>query len=386
MNRIKGFIYDIITFFACIVSQKRNKTEKVLFIRVDEIGDYILWRKFILELLTAPVCHQKEVHFVGNAAWKSLFELEFDTSIFSKIHWLNKNLYKTSIAYRYQFSKCIYQEGYSAVINPTYSRAKRVDDSIVKAAKALDNYGFIRNNENYLDYEQAYDKNLYTHLLPIFERPVFEFNRNKEFTQWITKQPSQVNDVCFSAAVELPETKYKYALPSKYLVVFPGSRSPKRIWSASYFAEVCNYIFNRYHLTVVLAGASSDIHYGDDFNKYYTHPTINLIGSTTLAETVSVIKGANCLLSVDTGSIHMAATVNCLSLGIFNGSQYGRFSPYPQNISNKIISAYPTSIANDIANAAVVKDKYEHIVNIDYNQVTPAQIIAIIEKENLFNI
>ena len=51
MNRIKGFIYDLITLFASIGSRNRNTAEKVLIIRVDEIGDYLLWRKFITELL-----------------------------------------------------------------------------------------------------------------------------------------------------------------------------------------------------------------------------------------------------------------------------------------------------------------------------------------------
>ena len=53
MNRIKGFIYDLITFFASIGSRNTNASEKVLLIRVDEIGDYLLWRKFISELLSS---------------------------------------------------------------------------------------------------------------------------------------------------------------------------------------------------------------------------------------------------------------------------------------------------------------------------------------------
>ena len=383
MNRIKGFVYDLITLFACIGKRNRNATEKVLLIRVDEIGDYLLWRKFLIDIISSSLCQQKEVHFVGNAAWKSLFEIEFSDNTFTKIYWLNKTLYKTSIHYRFRFSKNIFIENYSIVINPTYSRAKRVDDSIVKAAKANSNYGYVRNNENYLPYEQSYDRNLYDKLLPIHHRPVFEFNRNKAFTEWITQSNSLITNTSLSDIIKLPEVNQKFNIPDNYFVVFPGSRSNKRIWSAENFAITSNYLYDHYKFTAILAGASSDSQYGVAFENKYQHSIINLIGKTTLPETLALLKGAKCILTVDTGSIHLAASVNCLSFGIFNGSQYGRFSPYPNTVSNKIKSIYPVSIANEITNMDLVNEKYEHIVPIDYNEVTALQVIEMIEKENL---
>jgi ADP-heptose:LPS heptosyltransferase len=384
MNRIKGFVYDLITFFASIGSRNTNASEKVLLIRVDEIGDYLLWRKFISELLEASICNQKEVHFVGNAALKSLFEIEFARNPFAKIYWLNKNLYKTSIIYRFTFSRQLFQEHYSTVINPTYSRAKRVDDSLVKAAKANNNYGYVRNNENYLPYEQSYDRNLYNKLLPIQQKPIFEFYRNKAFTEWLTQHKSLISNTHLSDTISLPEVKIKYQLPETYFVLFPGSRSNKRIWSTDNFIAVSNYLYDRHKVTLILAGAASDSQYGEAIENNYTHPMVNLIGRTNLPETLALLKGSTCILSVDTGSIHLAASVNCLSFGIFNGSQYGRFSPYPNTVSTKIKSFYPASISNEITNMDMVNEKYEHIVAVDYNEVTALQVIEMIEKENLF--
>ena len=93
MNRIKGFIYDLITFFACIGSRNRNSIEKVLIIRVDEIGDYILWRKFIHPILKSYDLTNHEIHFLGNESWQSLFELEFKGT-FTKLYWLKKINFK----------------------------------------------------------------------------------------------------------------------------------------------------------------------------------------------------------------------------------------------------------------------------------------------------
>ncbi|MEN9696999.1 MAG: hypothetical protein RLZ56_420 [Bacteroidota bacterium] len=378
MNRIKGYIYDLISFAAQILGRKAAIHEKVLILRVDEIGDYLLWRKFLQEIVSSNICKEKQIHFLGNASWKSLFELEFDTkpgNPFAKVIWLDKGQYKKNMAYRFKINRMLFIENYQTIINPTYSRAKRVDDSLVKAAKAKINYGFVRNNENYLPYEQSFDLHLYQHVFTLTAQPLFEFNSNKLFTAWITGQSSNVHTMDLASHVQLPSLNESLLSKTNYFVVFPGSRSPKRIWSAQNFIQLSNTLFEKYQYTAVIAGAGSDQVYAEAFIAGYAHPYINLIGKTNLKEMLSVLKNAKCLLSVDTGSIHMAATVNCTTIGIFNGSQYGRFSPYPSDICNKIHSCYPLSIQADLNDIQVVREKYTLIVPIDYNEVSAAQAI-----------
>jgi ADP-heptose:LPS heptosyltransferase len=98
-----------------------------------------------------------------------------------------------------------------------------------------------------------------------------------------------------------------------------------------------------------------------------------MTAKTSLPELLNIIKNASCLISVDTGSIHLAASMDCLTFGIFNGSQYGRFSPYPKEICSNIISFYPKQVIEDINN----KDfsKYELISNNSYNDVTAKEVI-----------
>ena len=69
--------------------------------------------------------------------------------------------------------------------------------------------------------------------------------------------------------------------------------------------------------------------------------------------------------------------MDCLALGIFNGSQYGRFSPYPKEISSKIISFYPKQVLEDINKNELMK--YELIVNISYNDVSSKEVINYLE-------
>jgi ADP-heptose:LPS heptosyltransferase len=164
------------------------------------------------------------------------------------------------------------------------------------------------------------------------------------------------------------------ALPKDgYFIVFPGSRSSARIWDTGNFIELSNYLYQKYKLTAIVCGGQGDIIYAERFIQAYSNPVINITAKTSLPELLSIIKNAACLLSVDTGSIHLAAAVDCLALGIFNGSQYGRFSPYPKEISSKIISFYPKQVLEDINKNAL--SKYELISTISYNDVSPNEVI-----------
>lgn len=375
LNIIKGFIYDIVGFFARLFHFKNQHKKIGLVLRVDEIGDYILWRKFISPILNSKKLENYEVHFVGNQSWKTLFELEFKDE-FQKIIWLDKAKFKKNMIYRFSFLRKIAKEKYSIVINPTYSRAKRVDDSIVKAAGASANFGFVRNNENYLPYEQNFDKELYQHLYEVKNKHSFEFNKNKEFTEWFCENHLAISKINFKKD-RLISSKNKN-LPSKYFIVFPGSRSSARIWSTSNFIEVSNYIYEKYQLTAVVCGGNGDIVYSNHFIQNYSNPMIDMTAKTSLPELLSIIKNASCLLSVDTGSLHLAASVDCLVLGIFNGSQYGRFSPYPKDISSRIKSFYPIKVIDDINKNEYLK--YELISNISYNEVTSKMLIDHLEE------
>jgi len=370
LNKIKGYIYDLILCIVLLLNRDKNKFKKALIVRVDEIGDYILWRKFVDPILNSKKLENYEVHFIGNQSWKSLFELEFN-DYFEKIVWLDKNKFKKNMLYRFSFLRKIAKENYSIVINPTYSRAKRVDDSIVKAAHSKSNYGHVRNNENYFSYEQNFDHNLYHHLYKEKNNSSFEFNKNKAFAEWFCERPLNVSSINFDDTV-LPSPKIE-DLPKNYFIVFPGSRSSARIWDTKNFIDVSNYLFENYQITALVCGGNGDIVYANNFIKSYTHPCIDMTAKTSLPELLNMIKDAYCLLSVDTGSIHLAASVGCLTLGIFNGSQYGRFSPYPIEISSNIISFYPKQVLEDINKNAL--SKYELITDISYNDVTSKEVI-----------
>ena len=369
LNRLKGILYDCIGLLACSGSRPPSGL-KLLIVKTDEIGDFMLWHNFLQELVSADQFKGHEIHFCGNSSWKSLFET-FDNNLVQQCFWLQKVRFKKNMRYRLDFLANIYRQQYTCVINPTFSRDKRNDDAIVKSSKSPKNIGMVANLESVRSYERGYDKGLYTRLFDHPEKPVFEFIRNRLFTEFVTGKKSLVQDTKIDTD-KLPPLPAE--LRGKYFVVFPGSRSKARIWPATNFVTVSKHLFEQYGWTAVVCGGPDDAEYADAFNAAYTNPLVNITGKTSLPQLMTVLKNAQCLLSVDTGSVHLAAATGCTVFGIYNGSQYGRFAPYPASMAPNFYPVYPDNVEAELADASLVKQKYEFVVDVPYSAVTPEKI------------
>lgn len=374
LNRLKGILYDGALLLAK-TGRRSQPARRLLIVRTDEIGDYMLWRKFLPLMAAHYRAMGYEVHFLGNSSWKSIYEL-LDHGVADQTIWMNKTAFKKNLNYRYQLLKQVYGYCYETVVNPIFSRDKRNDDAIVRAAGARYRIGMRANPEAVKSYEQGYDRHLYTTLFDHPEKPLFEFYRNRLFTEYITGKPAAVTNTRVQSEL-LPALPA--GLPAQYFVVFPGSRSSSRIWDVAHFITVSNYLFETYGYTAVLCGGPGDQPYTDAFETAYRHPLVNLSGKTSLPQLLSVLSAAKCLLSVDTGSVHLAAAVGCTVFGVFNGSQYKRFAPYPTEVAERFFAAYPQTVEQELKASETVPTKYEFTVPVAYNNVQPEQLIQIIQ-------
>lgn len=374
LNRLKGFLYDCIGTMARL-EKRSTPAPKLLIVKTDEIGDFMLWHNFLDELITADRFNNHEIHFCGNIGWKSLFDC-FHKEAVTRTYWLQKPVFKRTLHYRYRFLQQIFRENYSCVINLQFSRDKTFDDAIVLAAKAPLTIGMVSNLENVRTYQSGYDKGLYNELFDYPEKPLFEFYRNRLFTEFITRQSSRVMNTRINTA-QLPPIPFTLQKP--YFVVFPGSRSAARIWPATYFITVANYLYETFGWTAVVGGGPGDTACTAAFLTGYAYPAVDLTAKTSLPELMAVLQNAECLLSVDTGSVHLAAAVGCTVFGIFNGSQYGRFAPYPKETADNFYAVYPDEVEREIRDPQLVKEKYEYVVQVAYSHVLPEKLIQQIK-------
>lgn len=106
-----------------------------------------------------------------------------------------------------------------------------------------------------------------------------------------------------------------------YVVFAPGAEyGPAKRWPARHFAELAR----RLELPVVLLGSAKERdlcrEIADLVNTEQPGKCRNLAGETSLAQAFSVIAAANCLVSNDSGLMHVGAALGVRQVAIFGSS------------------------------------------------------------------
>ena len=372
-QRSKNVIYDILEVFVNLfpVNIKKNT---LLIIKLYGIGDYILWRNSLPYLVYSQKFKNYEITLLGNDIWKDLCD-GLDTKYIKISIWQNDFLFKRNLIYRFKLLYKIRKMGFEVVVNANMYRNKRVDDAFVRVCTKSFKVGSTSDKSNVLPFEYGYDKNLYDKLINT-NVVDFEFYKNLLFTeQLIDKQLLNRIKLTVSTNSKLDEMLANL----KYFVVFVGSSHRFKRWPIENFVSVCNYIFDKYNYTVVVCGGSSEKKSADEFLRLYSHPYINFCAKKDLIELAEILKNAKFLLSVDTGAVHVAAAVSCPVFGIFNGSVYGRYAPYPPCVFLNFYAIYPDKIEADI-NRTNMQQYKEQNIYIPYSSVTVKKVIKSIEK------
>jgi len=120
VQRLKNFIYNLIQKLAIAGDASTNK-QTLLIVKIDEIGDYVLWRNMLTCFRQSERFRNYKITLCGNEVWKDL-TLTFDKKNFDNFIWLNKKKFKSDMRYRYDFLKSVYKCGFEIVINPVFSR------------------------------------------------------------------------------------------------------------------------------------------------------------------------------------------------------------------------------------------------------------------------
>jgi ADP-heptose:LPS heptosyltransferase len=99
---------------------------------------------------------------------------------------------------------------------------------------------------------------------------------------------------------------------------------------------------------------------------------------------LAVLREAGCLLSVDTGAIHLAAAVQCPVFALFSGLFYGRFSPYPAEIAPRFYPVYPAKIDVLIADGSIIDQHYRIPIDL-IKTIPPEKLIDKIDESHVLH-
>ena len=295
--------------------------QKVLIVRLDAIGDFVLWLDSAMKLRRLFPSDRYRITLLGNHLWTSLAER---LSFFDEVLSMERPRFLYEPSYRYQLLRKMRMAGFNIVIQPTFSREFLYGDSVVRFCGAKKRIGSEGDLSNIFPFLKRVSDNWYTWLVPASKKPLMELERNAEFLRGLG-----LGD--FRAGIpELPNlgSPTKETDQSKYYVLFPGAGKTEKIWPKEKFRELAERIFHATGWVGVVCGGPEEEHIGEFLSKNGKIPLRNLVGRTSLEELVGVIAKACLLIGNDTSAIHIAAAVSTPSVCILGGGQYGRFLPY----------------------------------------------------------
>ena len=356
MNPIKNwikYIYYTLRDLAIPKSHSKEKANSLVILRMDAIGDYILFRNFIEVIATSSKYKNYSITLIGNSLWSKIAE-ELDKDWIHDFIWIDPNKFQKDFSYRKQKVKELRMYQYSLLFHPVSSRDYYVAESISYFIEAKEKVTVKGDTLNISSWQKKKSDKGYDFFLNNPENVRFEFLKNlKLIEDFLGTELHTIFGIDRSGiAISRP-------LQEKYILLFIGGSADFKKWSNKNWVDLIEKILSNYSHSIVLAGGPDDLQAGLAIKGKYKDEkrVINLCGKTTLLELITLISTTEWMISNETSAPHIAAAQGVPVLVLSNGNHYGRFLPYPQSVFDKHFSIFSIEIEEE-ENEDVLYDKY----------------------------
>jgi len=342
--RLPSFCLRIFDPFIIILCGGRivRHDDLVCVIRIDNIGDYILFRQTLRSLRFSPRLARKKIVFLGNAAWQALAE-HLDSDSFDEFIPVNVYRFNFNPLYRARTLLRVKRLGAAIALYPTFSRAYS-GDVLIAATGARDKIGFYSLAQNITAPLKYITDRFYTELVDYRETYPFELKRNQEFLHYLGVPPQNIQPFCLVRPTRSPNT---LTINNNYLnlpVFFIGAYIPSKRWPMANWLDLAIRLERDYGLASVwLGGRDCE----PDMRKIAARlpvGAVNLVGKTSLTDLLPIIADARLVVTNDSMALHCAAMLGVPHIVISNGQHLGRFLPYPADIAPQAFAVLPEEI------------------------------------------
>ncbi|MDU9758857.1 glycosyltransferase family 9 protein [Helicobacter pylori] len=385
----------------------RKKT--LCFIRLDIIGDYILYRNFLP--LFKKYFEDYEITFIGNTVikditthcdskyyidkfifldntyWEKYLRIGANGSRLSKLKELLFFLPKF-MRKRYEDVSHLRKESYEICINSSMFYFLTKEDAIIKHLIAENKVGVFCTHpvdsslhRIRLRKQTEIRKSFYTHLFYPKEVPQFLYDSNQDFFQSFFKHFKGVDIGFVELELKLPIAfeyeKFKNILKPPYGVLNLGASDDFRVYKR--FDEMIAFLNPDYQL-VLCGNSKKDEKLANSILKRHKN-AISLVNQTDLIEYLHLLKNASFAMGNESSIVHLSA---CLKIPyafiVSSGLSSPRFHPYPKEIGPNIHMIYPRDFQKIISRSSNWMFKAMTMTHPPVDFVNPQDIISAIKR------
>src|SRR5690242_7016275 len=160
------------------IFRRQRTSKKLLIIRIDAIGDFIIFRNFIREITSSEKYKSYSITLLGNIVWKDIAE-ELDGQFIKNFIWFDYYKYSDP-NYRKGLFNNIRKLRFDVAINPVFSRSLH-SDFLMFIARASRKIGIDGDTCNIRNRWKRITDHFYNRLVNIPINFNFEFDKTKYF-------------------------------------------------------------------------------------------------------------------------------------------------------------------------------------------------------------
>ena len=351
----------------------RTHPRTLLIVRLDLIGDYVLFRNFLITLRNSEFQNYRFT-LCGNIVFKNLAEC-LDNDVVDEFIWIDRTRLLKDKAYFFAVLKRIHDAGFEVALQPTYSR-EIYGDLLINASQAVQRIGVDGDLANQTKDQRRLTDAFYTRLIKTDPTPKFEFYRNKEIIEQVVHEHVDLE----RPIIELPNGIHVETPPGDYAVVVVGASHRRKQWL--HFHRVVEHVVRRYGLSAVLVGHGKMDQRAIRavLQKTVIDDVQNLCDKTTLPQLADVINRARLVVSNDTAAVHFAAAMSTPTVCITLGTHASRFNNYPQETGAHIKFVFPEKIDELIHNGGFPDYQSIYDGDMDINSIPSAKVLQSIDE------
>jgi len=317
---LRSVLWALLDGLVLLIYPYRVRGNSALIVRLDAIGDFVLWLDAARSLTASYHAQGYTVLLLGNNVWASWAR---EMGVADEVLGIDVRRYRKNLLYRWSWLIRIRKLGFSDAIQPTFSRLFLEGDSLVRASGATVRIGSEGNDSNVSSFFRKWGGRWYTRLIPAAPMQMMELKRNAEFMHGLGYTDFK------AGCPHIPKPAHQLAplLPLPYVVLAPTASWNGKMWPIDRLVKIGDLLMALgYQLVVV--GGPADRKRASELTSAYSGAVIDLVGRTTLDELAEVLRSASIVVSNDTSAVHIGAAVDAPVVCILGGGHFGRFAPY----------------------------------------------------------
>jgi ADP-heptose:LPS heptosyltransferase len=304
-----------------------KKPKGLLVVRMDGIGDMVLFRRTLDHYAEAFGIPQSEITVLGCASWGSITQ---DIFAGFRLRIIDEHAFERKPLYRFKEALWVRRQAFAVAVSDIYFRKALTADSLVWFSAAPVKVMSKPYISDATKGEFSYYMGEGVRIIDTGPYPTHEILRHYRF----------VSDIAgCEIAPEPPRISWRDQEPPvfkgpPYVVLNFGSNEPGRRWPFEAYLTIAARLLDLGYRVAFTGGSAAEKSRQPEMRRLLNRPgVIDLIGRTTLSSLLDLMKQAKAVLSNDTGPAHLAIALGTPTVVVVGGGHFGSFVPYPREAS-----------------------------------------------------